>query len=258
LKNKVVLIIPCHLKSKRFPNKILIDIYGIPMVEHVRRRALLSKKIDSIHVSTCDKLISKNLEKFGVNTIRTSNKHKNATTRVAESINNIDCTHVILLNGDEPLLLPKYLDKLYENIIKQPLVKAWNLTAPITKFQEFTDESIVKCKLDKNNIISLYRSINLKNTLSKNKHRKVLGILAFRKDFLKVLVNLKETTNEIKYSIEQFRVIDYKFKLRSINVSKTLPSINEKKDLKVVKDELLKNSSQKKLLKIILNSKINE
>ena len=90
------------------------------MIEHVRRRAFLSKKIKNIYITTCDDTISRNLSKYNVKTIKTSKKHKNATTRVGEALTSINCSHVILLNGDEPLLLPYYLDKLYYNIVEQP------------------------------------------------------------------------------------------------------------------------------------------
>ena len=40
---KILGFIPVRLESKRFPNKVLFNIYGIPMFEHVRRRAILSK-----------------------------------------------------------------------------------------------------------------------------------------------------------------------------------------------------------------------
>ena len=42
LKNKIIAVIPCHMASIRFPTKFN-NLYGLPMVEHVRRRALISK-----------------------------------------------------------------------------------------------------------------------------------------------------------------------------------------------------------------------
>ena len=83
LKNNIVAIIPCHLASIRFPNKILLNIEGLPMVEHVRRRAVLSSELKKIYVATCDKLISSKMLDYKVKTIKTSNKHKNGTNRIA-------------------------------------------------------------------------------------------------------------------------------------------------------------------------------
>ena len=39
---KIVAFIPARLESKRFPNKVIKSIYNIPMIEHVRRRAIIS------------------------------------------------------------------------------------------------------------------------------------------------------------------------------------------------------------------------
>ena len=47
-KPKIVAIIPAHLASVRFPRKVLFPFLGYPMIEHVRRRALLSSKIDDV------------------------------------------------------------------------------------------------------------------------------------------------------------------------------------------------------------------
>ena len=79
------------------------------MIEHVRRRALLFEDFNEVIVATCDEKISNLVKKFGGKTIMTSNNHKNGTSRVAEAIQKIDCSHVVLLQGDEPLILPNQL-----------------------------------------------------------------------------------------------------------------------------------------------------
>ena len=56
---KLVTIIPAQLASIRLPRKILMPIQGIPMIEHVRRRAKLSKKINKVFVATGDLKIKK-------------------------------------------------------------------------------------------------------------------------------------------------------------------------------------------------------
>ena len=38
---------------------------------------------------------------------------------------------MILLQGDEPLLDPKYIDEVATNIISMPKRLAWNITGPI-------------------------------------------------------------------------------------------------------------------------------
>jgi len=54
---RVVAIIPARLAATRFPGKPLAPILGLPMIEHIRRRAALATSIDRVVVATCDQEI---------------------------------------------------------------------------------------------------------------------------------------------------------------------------------------------------------
>ena len=56
---KIVAFIPARLESKRFPNKVIKSIYNIPMIEHVRRRAIISGAFHEVYVVTNSKVIQK-------------------------------------------------------------------------------------------------------------------------------------------------------------------------------------------------------
>ena len=70
----IQVIIPAHLNSIRLKRKVLIDINGLPMIEHVRRRVLLSKSINKVHVATGDIEIKNIVENYGGDTIFTKKK----------------------------------------------------------------------------------------------------------------------------------------------------------------------------------------
>nr|MCS5611523.1 NTP transferase domain-containing protein [Candidatus Poribacteria bacterium] len=148
-KTKIVAVIPAHLNSIRFPNKILHPFHNLPMIEHVRRRALLCDTISKVLVATCDEEIADQVRKHGGKVIMTSNKHLTGTTRVAEAIEQIDCTHVLILQGDEPLLLPHHLDLITSHLVAEPDEDAWNVTGPINKSDELDIHSFVKCAITK-------------------------------------------------------------------------------------------------------------
>ena len=251
---KVVAVIPAHLASTRFPRKILLDLYGLPMIEHVRRRALLSNLISEVYVSTCDKEIADIIEKHGGNVIISSAKHKNGTSRVAETINKINCSHVIMLQGDEPLIIPRYLNKLVNSIKAFPNIEAFNLTGPIKDKFELKKLSFVKCMINNNNEIqNCFRRDNLNTILrdSKKNIRKILGIISFKKKFLKKLMKLPMTIIEKQESIEQMRIIENNYKLISVPISLSLPSINEPDDEKIVLDVLRNDKEQRKIFEKI-------
>ena len=53
-KIKVIGVIPAHLKSIRFQRKVLHDILGLPMIEHVRRRVERAGILDGVFVASGD------------------------------------------------------------------------------------------------------------------------------------------------------------------------------------------------------------
>lgn len=253
---KIVAIIPAHLASVRFPGKILFEFHGIPMIEHVRRRALLSGAISDVYIATCDEEIAEVIRSFGGKTIMTSNTHTNGTSRIAEAIKEIECTHVILLQGDEPLLLPRHLDQVIESIIQNPNGDAWNATAPLELNEELDRHSFVKCALSKNNEILLcFRRSPFFSDLDKINGftRKILGLIAFKKEFLLKLSSLPPSLVELTESIEQMRIIENGYSLNSVNVSPSLPSVNEPSEAQIVMEYMESNSEQKILLQKILN-----
>jgi len=252
---KIVGIIPAHLASVRFPKKILFNIHGLPMIEHVRRRALLSKELDDVIVTTCDEEIANAVESYGGKVIMTNNNHKNGTSRVAEAVQNYDCSHVLLLQGDEPLLLPHHVDSMIKRIKENPEIDAWNATANINAEVELDLHSFVKCATTKTNkIMHCFRKSPYYSDLKTQQKfvRKILGIIAYRKDFLLKLNHLPESEIESTESIEQMRIIESGYDLYSVPVNPSLPSINEPHEVEVVLDCLKNNREQKALLEKIL------
>lgn len=252
---KIVAIIPARLASTRFPRKVLLPIHGLPMIEHVRRRALLCKMFSDVFVATCDEEISSVVQGFGGKVIMTSDKHINGTTRAAEAAEHIDCTHVMLLQGDEPLLLPRHLDVLASAVTVEPSVNAWNITGPIDHYEELDRHSFVKCAVSPSkHILYCFRRSPCYSDFETQKTfvQKLLGILAYRKDFLLKLTTLQPSLIEQAESIEQMRIIENGFSLRSVLVNPSLPSINEPHEVEVVLDHLEQDAEQLELLKRIL------
>lgn len=252
---KVVAVIPSHLASIRFPRKILFPIHGIPMIEHVRRRALLCKGIAAVYVATCDEEIRQAVDSCGGKVILTSDKHLNGTNRVAEAISGIDCTHVILLQGDEPLLLPDHVERMVAAMRNDGNAVAWNVTGPIEDRAELDRHSFVKCAVAADDRIAFcFRRSPCFSSYETQRHfvRKILGIIGYRKDFLKKLVSLPVSNMEAAESIEQMRIVESGHLLRSVPVEQSLPSVNEPHEMEFVLSHLEKDREQAKLLERIL------
>ena len=255
---KIIAVIPAHMASVRFPNKILHPFFDLPMIEHVRRRVLLSNSIEDVFVATCDDEIASAINSFGGKIIRTSNSHTNGTSRVAEAINDIDCSHVILVQGDEPLLLPRHLDKLAESMAIDNGAMCWNATGPIESEDELDKHSFVKCAISQTErILYCFRRSPAYSQfeLQRNYVRKILGLIAFRKDFLLALTNLTSSRIESSEFIEQMRIIENGYLLNSVSVSPSLPSVNEPNEVQVIYDYIKNNKEQTDLLNRILDTR---
>ena len=148
------------------------------MIEHVRRRALLSKEFDEVIVCTCDLRIKKVINDNSGKVILTSRKHKNGTSRVIEALKKIKASHIVIIQGDEPLIDPKYFKIFIKNIKKDNLKKnihAWNLVSQIKKnimykFINFLNPSL---KVKNNNGNKNNIPISLPKNLWAHSHQKI-------------------------------------------------------------------------------------
>ena len=106
-------IIQARSNSKRFKNKVLHLIYGIPIIQHVVSRVKRSKKTTKLIVSSSfkksdDNLISylkKNRIKFFRGDL------ENVAMRLYETAKANKAKSFVRISGDSPLIDPKLLDK---------------------------------------------------------------------------------------------------------------------------------------------------
>jgi 3-deoxy-manno-octulosonate cytidylyltransferase (CMP-KDO synthetase) len=253
---KIIAVIPAHMASVRFANKILFPFAGHPMVEHVRRRALLAHGVADVYVATCDQEIADVIVTYGGKVIMTGSHHQNGTTRVAESITDIDCSHVILLQGDEPLLLPQYIEEMIVAITKQPENNAWNCIAPLLSADELDRHSFVKCAVSQTGyILSCFRRSPSFETFEKQQDYifKIMGMIGYRKNFLQSLVKMRQTPIELHDSVEQMRILEHGFRIAAVKLEKALPSVNEACEAALVEEILESDPEQKRILRQIFS-----
>ena len=102
MKNTAI-IIPARLGAKRFRNKPLVKINGIPMIIHVLNRAKESR-VGEVFVATPDNEILDIVNKNGGQAILTRDNHLSGSDRVHEVYlkklkNKVDL--IIILQGEQ-------------------------------------------------------------------------------------------------------------------------------------------------------------
>ncbi len=251
---KTFLAIPAHLGSRRLNKKLLINIRGLPILEHVRRRAILSNSFDEIFIVTPNIQIKKIIESYGGKVLLSKKKHNSGTSRVSEIIEKFKCNKLVILFGDEILIDPKVLKKFTNIINRDKISDVWNATSNKINKKEISEKSIVKCLINNQGYIKAFSrkdNFSLKN-YKKFKILKSVGILAYKKNSLIKLRSIKSSVTEKIEKIEQIKVLENSFSLKSVSVNFNYPSVNNKKELKMCLNFLKKDNYQKRILNKIL------
>ena len=129
------------------------------------------------------------------------------------------------------LIEPKLLAKFALKVRKDNKSDSWNATKFNLKKKELLQSSVVKCFVNKKGYITnLSRKIDLKKIDTLNfKILKSVGILAYKKSIINKFKFKKTSKVEKKTKIEQFKVIENSFLLKSVPINFDFPSVNIKK-----------------------------
>ncbi len=252
---KIAAVIPARMKSSRYPGKPLIDIEGMPMIEHVRRRTLLCQAFSEVVVATCDQEIFDVIREFGGEVIMTSPDHTMASDRVVEVAHILDCSHVVNVQGDEILTMPEDLTLMTNAIKNNPALPYLSATAIVENKEELSDMNIVKCVVTISEKI-IYCSRNISKLDFVNDFepvRKLLGVFAYRRENLFEYGKLKRTPLEIKESIDILRIIENDLPMKSVLFSCGYPGINDPQEEQEIRGILQNDLQQGSVLEKILS-----
>ncbi len=108
-----MIIIPARIGSSRFPNKVLADIAGIPMVI---RTAMAVDEIDEVTIATDAPEVIAIAGQHDIRAVLTSGQHQSGTDRIFEAaqILGLDEDEIIInVQGDEPFIESEVVKKIY-------------------------------------------------------------------------------------------------------------------------------------------------
>ena len=92
-------IIPARYSSSRFPGKLLVQLEGKPILQHVIEKCLLSKLLDDVIVATDDPRIAEMAKAF-CRVEMTHTDHQSGTDRIAEVTQR--CNFCLLYTSPSP------------------------------------------------------------------------------------------------------------------------------------------------------------
>jgi 3-deoxy-manno-octulosonate cytidylyltransferase (CMP-KDO synthetase) len=205
------------------------------MIEHVYRRVAMCRTLDEVCVATCDEEIVRATEEFGGRAIMTSRAHERASDRVAEVARKIAADILVMVQGDEPMIVPEMVDLGLRPLVEDAAVLCTNLAAPIRSEREFEDTNTIKAVMDRQGD-ALYFSrepIPTRQRLPFGKAPvyKQVCVISFRADFLLRYTNLEPTPLEQAESIDMLRALEHGYPIRLVRCEQETYSVDTPEDL---------------------------
>lgn len=233
-------IIPARYHSTRFEGKVLKDLLGKSVIQHVWDNAKRASTLEDLIVATDDERIKSEVLRFGGKAILTAKEHKSGTDRLREIVNPIDVKVVVNIQADEPFLHPSMIDEIVRPLLEDKGIDMATLKKLITNPEELTNPNVVKVVTDKNDYALYFsRSMVPYPRVKKDAHfYKHIGLYAVTKDFLFTFTNLPASDLEEIEGLEQLRVLENGYKIKVVETQFDTIGIDTPEDLERAKEAL--------------------
>ena len=218
---KFIGIIPARYASTRFPGKPLALLGGKPVIQHVYEK--VAAVLEAAYVATDDELIYDVVKSFGGQVVMTRTDHKSGTDRIEEAIEKIGGEWDVVVNvqGDEPFVAKNQLDTIC-HCFDDPTTQIATLGKPFESMEAVQNPNSPKIVVDNmgfamyfsRSVIPYVRGKEMSSWLTHYPFLKHLGIYAYRKDVLRQVTQLPQSSLEIAESLEQLRWLQNGFKIK--------------------------------------------
>ncbi|CAA6826651.1 MAG: 3-deoxy-manno-octulosonate cytidylyltransferase (EC [uncultured Sulfurovum sp.] len=230
-----MIIIPARIGSSRFPNKVLADIGGMPMVV---RTAKAVEGIDSVIIATDAQEVVDIAKEHGIQAVMTSQDHQSGTDRIYDAVQTLGLDEndiIINVQGDEPFIETEVVEAIY-NLTKRNRTNdriMMNSCYKRINNPEADDPNIVKVVTDTDDI-ALYFS-RAKVPYPRDHHfdayKGHLGIYGFTVKSLKTFCSLSPAPLENIEKLEQLRALYHGYEVAMVEVTTESFGIDTPEDL---------------------------
>ena len=218
---KFIGIIPARYASTRFPGKPLALLGGKPVIQHVYEK--VAAVLEAAYVATDDERIYDVVKSFGGQVVMTRTDHKSGTDRIEEAIEKIGGEWDVVVNvqGDEPFVAKSQLDTIC-HCFDDPTTQIATLGKPFESMEAVQNPNSPKIVVDNmgfamyfsRSVIPYVRGKEKSSWLTHYPFLKHLGIYAYRKDVLRQVTQLPQSSLEIAESLEQLRWLQNGFEIK--------------------------------------------
>lgn len=222
---KYVAIIPARYASTRFPGKPLAMLGGKTVIQRVYEQ--VTKQMDAAWVATDDDRIFDHVKSWGGNVVMTSANHKSGTDRIEEAMEKIEAAGeqydvVVNVQGDEPFIQPEQISAVCRCFDDDKTQIATLGIRFGESMEAISNANSPKIVVDNNgfamyfsrSVIPFIRGKELEEWPGCFPFMKHIGMYAYRRDVLREVTSLPQSSLEIAESLEQLRWLQNGYKIK--------------------------------------------
>lgn len=231
-----MIIIPARISSTRFPNKVLVDINGFPMVIATAKRV---QNLDDVAIATDSKEVASIARDYGFKAILTGDYHQSGTDRINEAATHLnlhDDEVIVNVQADEPFIEEDVVQSVIERVKKAIETKENVMMTSCYKAISLDfaqDPNLVKVITDVNGYAIYFSRSKIPYDRDGNfdGYFGHLGIYGFSKKSLQAFCALPSAPLENIEKLEQLRAIYHGQKIAMVKVESNSFGIDTKEDL---------------------------
>tara|TARA_R110000824_G_scaffold288508_3_gene476712 strand:- start:32070 stop:32807 length:738 start_codon:yes stop_codon:yes gene_type:complete len=239
-----IVVIPARYQSTRLPGKMLLQIAGKPMIQHVVERARQSAA-NAVYVATDNEDIKTACEAVGVKVCMTDAAHASGSDRIEEVTRILklqDEDIVVNVQGDEPLIPPAVINQVAENLRTQTQAGLCSLYNIISNSTEINDPNAVKVVTDNQGMALYFSRAAIPFDRDKNAeiiYKRHVGLYAYKVKTLHSFVSWPQSRLEQAEKLEQLRFMENGIKIHMAQCCENIPpGIDTEADLKHIRELL--------------------
>ncbi len=245
-KLSVVALIPARYDSSRLPGKVLAEISGKTMIEHVYQRVSQASSVGVVMVATDDQRILDTVERFGGRGRLTSKGHESGTDRIAEIAEELTADLIVNVQADEPLIAPLAIDDAIEAFKRDPSLQMSTLRRRIYNQADLQNPNIVKVVCDADGHALYFSRAPIPYTRDGCPPPPLwrhIGLYVYRRECLLRLTRLPQTAMERAEALEQLRAVENGVRIRAVETTFDSVGVDTPEDLDRVRRIIATNLS---------------
>jgi 3-deoxy-manno-octulosonate cytidylyltransferase (CMP-KDO synthetase) len=220
-------IIPARIQSSRLARKMLLAETGKPLLQHTWEAASRASALSEIIIATDSPEIEAVARGFGAR-VEMTGEHASGSDRIAEVVRRScpDADIIVNIQGDEPEVDPKVINRLATVLIDKPQFPMATLATPIASRSILDDRSNVKCVRSPDGRALYFSRLPIpfawrddpenyaaadeegESRLMESPWLLHLGLYAYRREFLLAITQMPPSRLERLESLEQLRVLE--------------------------------------------------